>query len=189
MAGAAKSLVFTGHMVDLPDRATPRFPPRLEAAAAAAIKAKIEAAIAPDMLGLASGARGGDILFHEAARALGLSTMIVLPFAPEVFEETSVNGVATGDWLARFRRLWSATPEAGRLVMGLPNKGASFTACNTKLIALAAARGPFHLIALWNGEKSGKPGGTDDMIRQAQSAGAEVGVIDLSPQGRRRMGG
>jgi hypothetical protein len=185
MAGAAKSLVFTGHMIDRPNRATPRFPPRLEKAAAAAIEAKIEAAMVPGMVGLASGARGGDILFHEIARALGLGTIVVLPFAPKIFEKTSVAGVRSGAWVARFRRLWSATPEANRLVMGLPNKSAAFTACNTKLIDLAAARGPFRLIALWNGEESGKPGGTDDMIRQAKASGAEVDIIHLSPPGRR----
>jgi hypothetical protein len=163
-------------MIDLPDRATPRFPARLAAAAAKAIKAKIAAAKTPGIIGIASGARGGDILFHEAARGLGLATTIVLPFAPEAFAATSL-GVADGDWTGRFQKLWDATPGDGRLNMGLPEVDESFAACNNKLIELAAARGPFHLIALWDGQESGMPGGTDDLVRKAKAQSAGVDII------------
>lgn len=164
-------------MIDLPDRATPRFPARLEGAAAKAIKAKIAAVKRPAMIGIASGARGGDILFHEAARGLGLATTIVLPFAPEAFEAMSLGTFPESDWSGRFKKLWNATPEDDRLVMGLPEVDESFAACNNKLIELAAARGPFHLIALWDGEESGLPGGTDDLVRKARAQSAGVDVV------------
>lgn len=177
MTTAPRSIVFTGHMIDLPDRATPRFPARLEGAAAKAIKAKIAAAKAPGMIGIASGARGGDILFHEAARGLGLVTMIVLPFSPKAFAATSLGSLAGVDWTGRFHTLWNATREDDRLMMGLPEADESFATCNNKLIELAAARGPYHLIALWDGKESGLPGGTDDLVRKAKAQSANVDII------------
>lgn len=177
MAEAAASIVFTGHMIDLPERASPRFPAALEAAAAAAIRTRIARAMAPGMIGFASGARGGDILFHEAARSLGLPTMVVLPFAADIFEATSVAGVPSGDWSRRFRDLWNGTDEAHRLDLGLPEEDESFAICNARLIDLAAARGRFHLIALWDRKPSGLPGGTDDLVRRAQAQGAAVDII------------
>ena len=57
-------LVFAGHMIDRPDRPTPRFPSEFESAVAKEIQRKI------DMLkpgfGFASAASGSDIIFLEA---------------------------------------------------------------------------------------------------------------------------
>ena len=68
------SILFTGHMIDKPDRPTPRFPASKEAAAAIAIRAAlrkvmVEAGSDP-LVGIAAAACGGDILFHEACREL-----------------------------------------------------------------------------------------------------------------------
>lgn len=177
MMGLPQSLVFTGHMIDLPDRPHPRFPARLEAAARSAIRAKVRAAVRPGLLGFASGARGGDILFHEIAREFGIRTVIVVPFAPGIFEETSVTGTPTGDWVTRFRRLWEATPEEDRVNLGLPRETASYAACNAKLLQLAAGRGPVRCIALWDGDGRSEPGGTGTMVAEARAAGAAVEIL------------
>ncbi len=82
------ALLFTGHMTDAPDRPRPRFPPDMEAAAADAILAEIRMArkrCGGSLIGIASDARGGDILFHEACAAEGIATRMVLPFAVEAF--------------------------------------------------------------------------------------------------------
>jgi hypothetical protein len=170
-----QSLLFTGHMIDAPDRAEPRFPASLEEAA----RARIAQAISPfapggpsaeaEVAGFASGARGGDILFHEQCRARGVDTVIVLPFAPELFIETSVI-LPDSDWTERFWALWNATPEDRREVMGLPQTDEAYGLCNARLLELARAFGRVHLIALWDGKSGDGPGGTADLVAKARGA-------------------
>ena len=180
MHDPVSSLVFTGHMVDLPDRKEPRFPQASVPAARAAHREKILKAMAPDQsppIGIASGARGGDILFHEECRALGLRTIIVLPFPPEEFERVSVSGVPGTDWVKRFRRLWRETTQEDREVMGLPRKDEAYSTCNTRIIERAREHGRFHLIALWDGKGGDGLGGTADLIKQAETQSGKADII------------
>jgi hypothetical protein len=72
-------LLFTGHMIDAPDRKTPRFPPTRAAEAEArrmicqsiAEEQKLEPGL---LVGIAGGGCGGDILFHEVCQELGIET-------------------------------------------------------------------------------------------------------------------
>ena len=146
-------------MIDLPGRETSRFSTEMEHAASSAIIQNINLAIASsdsDLIGLSSGARGGDILFQEACRNAGVNTRIILSFKPEIFVGTSVNGVASGNWEERFWKLWQDTPENHREVLGLPQNNQAYAACNLRLIEAARARGRFHLIALWDGKGRGR---------------------------------
>jgi hypothetical protein len=164
------SLLFTGHMIDKPDRSEPRFPSALEEAARTRIAhaiipyapAKIESG--ESALGFASCARGGDILFHEQCRAHGVDTMILLPFPPGVFVTTSVEGVPLSDWETRFWAIWSTTPESHREVMDLRVSDEAYGACNARLLELARQHGNVHLIALWDGKAGDSPGGTADLV-------------------------
>lgn len=88
-----RSVIFSGHKVDLPDRAAQRLPPQLKPLIADAILTHVRPLAEFDILGLSSCARVGDILFHEARRRMNLPTRIVLPFSPDQFVETSVEGV------------------------------------------------------------------------------------------------
>jgi hypothetical protein len=178
------ALAFTGHMTDLPDRKAPRFPASLEGAARTAIGAELDRQKPRGIAGaFASGARGGDILFHEECRKRGIATTIVLPFAPDEFAKASVEG-ADGDWLRRFRHLWDETPVERRLVLNLPATDDAFAICNTRLLELARREGPIHLIALWDGKGGDGPGGTADMVKQAAASGDHPHIIapqDLLP--------
>lgn len=172
------ALLFTGHMVDLPGRPKPRFPQALVGAA----RARIGAALAPfagrvGVTGIASLARGGDILFHEEARRQGIATTIVLPFAPKPFIGTSVAGVPGTDWTERFERLWAATPLMRREDLGLPVEDESYAACNSRMLDLARAAGDLHLVALWDGGGGDGPGGAGDLIRKAEAAGDRPTII------------
>jgi hypothetical protein len=71
MSADALSLVFTGHMVDLPGRSSPRFSPE------DAVRVEV---IARHTHGLKKTdvQRGGDILFHEICQSFGFDTVIVL---------------------------------------------------------------------------------------------------------------
>src|SRR5262249_9731339 len=55
--------VFSGHMIDAPGRASPRFPPEIEARVKDAIRQRLKELNAG--FGYASAANGADILFHE----------------------------------------------------------------------------------------------------------------------------
>ena len=105
MKSEALSLVFYGHMVDLPGRSTPRFPPEVEAIARIEIERRrarhTEDRSMGNVKAFASLARGGCILFHEICRNFGFDTVIVLPFSPHRFLRTSVEGAESGDWPGR----------------------------------------------------------------------------------------
>ena len=168
------SLLFTGHMVDKPHRPEPRFPAALEGA----VRDRIAKAIIPyspaqsnePVLGFASAARGGDILFHEQCRAHGVSTVITLPFPPDVFVQSSVQLSIDpeGDpWIPRFWALWDATPVTMREVMNLPDTKNAYRICNDRLMIRAREYGKTHLIAFWDGKGGDGPGGTADIVARA----------------------
>jgi len=113
-------IVFSGHMVDSPDRLAKghpvRFPntPKLTDAVSAAITAKLEALNAK--VGYCSLACGGDILFAKAMLARKAELHIVLPHAVHDFLRTSVNfGQEARHW-SRWRKDFDevihAVPEA-----------------------------------------------------------------------------
>lgn len=177
------SLVFTGHMIDAPGRPAPRFPPRLEQRAAEAIRSHVLAARTAangSLVGIASGARGGDILFHEICRAEGIPTWFVLPFAPKAFVERSVRGVRSGRWVSRFWQLWEETSPDRRVVLDLAHEADPFGECNTVMLETARARGEnVELLALWDGEGADKPGGTAAFVEAVRAAGGQVTQIDI----------
>ena len=73
-------LLFSGHMVDAPDRPTPRFPAaKLAPAGAALQQALAQLGAGPEDLALAQGAAGGDLLFLEACRQRGVRCQVQLP--------------------------------------------------------------------------------------------------------------
>ncbi|MGB0083951.1 MAG: hypothetical protein WBP94_01060 [Rhodomicrobiaceae bacterium] len=174
-------LIFTGHMTDAPNRRLPRFPPSLEPFAAKAIDAQITAFRARfgTGIGIASGARGGDILFHEACTANGLPTILVLPFSVDAFRRRSISGAATGDWEARFDALWHRLLPENRIILDGEHDPDPFGACNREMLALAQRHGKHveHL-ALWDGADIGKPGGTGAFVQEVRARGGHVMHLD-----------
>ena len=175
------AIVFTGHMVDLPERATPRFPPAMEPLAAEAIRARLAdfRGGGAHLIGIASGARGGDILFHEACAALSIPTRLVLPFHPDKFLDASVRGVPDSDWEVRFEAIWRAKPDGARTVLDLDDALDPFGACNDAMLAMARdAAARVVLLALWDGAGAVKQGGTAAFAEQVRGAGGEMIQID-----------
>jgi hypothetical protein len=172
------ALLFTGHMIDLPERESPRFPPASETAARVRIGAEIDrTGTAQVGRGFASAARGGDILFHEECRRRDLQTEIVLPFGPQEFIKKSVAGAEGGNWEARFWDLWNRTAEEHRVVLNLPVEDQSFAECNTELLHRAQQFDQVHLIALWDGQGGDGPGGTADMVGKLEKSGDKPAII------------
>jgi hypothetical protein len=175
-------LVFTGHMIDAPGRQPPRFPLEMEQLAAEAIRAEVRAAhdiSNGSLIGFASGARGGDILFHEICLAERIPTRLVLPFDAEAFLTRSVRGVTSGNWEARFRRIWDQLGPAGRLVLDLGSEKDPFGTCNDAMLTMARAQSEsVELLALWDGAGTSKLGGTAAFVERVRSTGGNVRHID-----------
>ena len=182
------ALVFTGHRVDAPGRRPPRFPPRAEPIAREMIKEAVHGADpTADSIGLAGGASGGDILFHEVCDEAGVPTRLLLALPPGQYEEASVSD-AGADWVLRFRRLLAARGAAPVLAGSrhLPEwladvEGYSiWQRTNLWILQHALETGARRavLIALWDGGRGDGPGGTEGMIRLATEAGIESRVLD-----------
>src|SRR5215213_11768820 len=77
----ARVVLFTGHMVDREDTDPPRFPEALRDRARDAIRDKLQQEIARTdgpVVGIASGANGGDLLFHEVCEELKVEHRLYL---------------------------------------------------------------------------------------------------------------
>lgn len=183
MGAKPLSLVFTGHMVDLPGRSRPRFPAELVDAARIEIQRRVarhtQGHSKNSVKGFASLARGGDILFHEICRNFGFDTVIVLPFSPDLFLTTSVEGAEGGHWPQRFQKLWDETPRDRRYNLGLPQSDDAYAICNERVLELARQEGAVQLIALWDGSGGDGPGGTADLAERAKKmSDREPEIID-----------
>jgi hypothetical protein len=176
------AVLFTGHMVDLPGRAQPRFPQHAEPIAWRAIRDAIERARGPArgrMVGIASGARGGDLLFHEACRLFGIERRMVLPFPPETFVETSVIGVPNGGWEKKFWDNWNALSPAEREIVSQTPSESAYALCNARMIELGQTlAASLEIITLWDGKRGDGPGGTADHVEAIRRLGGRVDVID-----------
>ena len=183
-ARPAEVLLFTGHRVDAPGRPTPRFPAAAEPLAAKMIDSAIYAVLATaerPVAGLAGGANGGDILFHEIAARLGVPTELCLALPPDEYCAASV---ADGgkEWVARFEALCEGLP-----IRLLPEEAhrderrlSVWERSNLWMLdrAFAWTRGGVSLLSLWNGKGGDGPGGTADMVSRADAGGARRVPMD-----------
>ena len=99
-----KVLLFSGHMIDAPNRKAPRFPAGKEPVVADAIaRCSIPPDIAanPSDLAVCGGACGGDLLFAEACLARGTALEMYIRFDENTFLANSVD-FADADWRNRF---------------------------------------------------------------------------------------
>lgn len=179
-------LLFSGHMPDAPDRATPRFPVAQEAAAAARLAAALDALGAgPQDLALSQAAAGGDLLFIEACRARGVRCEVLLPQDEPAFIHTSMPGAGADGrswrarWLAVKQQLAPPRILAEALGPG-PKDSNLYERCNRWLLNTALAAGPDKLrfICLWNGSAGDGPGGTRHMMEEARRRTGWVEWID-----------
>ena len=199
-------LVFSGHMIDAPDRPTPRFPAEKESIA----REKIKEVVLKEMnigagvaAGYAGGASGGDILFHEVCAELGIPTRLYLAFQPQHYVTASV-AKAGPDWVRRFWdlhgehstrkqvRVLSSATEVKDGSEYLPSWLRSKPDYNiwqrTNLWILFNALAEAYdektgdpnitLIALWDGAGGDGAGGTEDLVNQVENLGARCEIIN-----------
>ena len=179
------TILFSGHMIDQPDRATPRFPSSKEKAAGKAIRQELLKVLAINgserCKGIAAAACGGDILFHESCQELAIPSEIYIGLPVDEFNKTSVS-FAGEDWEARYRRLTQILPVHALFPEATADAGDSiWEKANNWMLQTALADGVAHstFIALWDGNK-GESGGTWQMIRMAEGHQVRTEIIDLS---------
>lgn len=187
VAAPARLLLFTGHMIDEPDRAQPRFP----AAARAEQRARqlIRDAVLAErelesgaMVGISGGACGGDILFQEVCAELGIETRLHLALPREAFCRESVQHAGPA-WVERFNRLCERVPvrvlaETREMPKWLRSRHDYGIWQRTNLwmlfSSLALDARSLTLIALWDQGRADGPGGTEDLVFQVQSRGHKL---------------
>ena len=183
-------ILFTGHMIDSPDRPEPRFPEYL----APAVKEKIRQVVEEEKskiegkpFAIAGGACGGDILFHEVCLESGIESVLYLALPHEQFIAESVQD-AGPEWIERFDHLYT---ELEKRVLGkskllpkwLQKKGgySVWERNNAWMLNGALVNSGLHmtLIALWDGKGGDGPGGTQHMVNRAKERGAKTVIIDI----------
>jgi len=175
-------VLFSGHMIDAPGRAVPRFP----ADAAQGVHERI-AEVLKELgaeIGYSSAACGGDILFLEAMQARGGETNVALPFKREEFFEISVD-FAGPEWHARGK---SALSKAATVETATPGGYGSdnllFTYTNRILAGKAILRSELLdttpiLLACWDGRRVRDRGGTSEVIEAWSRLGLPRRIIDI----------
>jgi class 3 adenylate cyclase/tetratricopeptide (TPR) repeat protein len=176
-------LVYTGHMIDAPGRAQPRFEAQMEDRVRADIRARLES-LGP-VASYGSAACGADILCLECMRDLGGEIHIVLPFPVEEFRQTSVDLRDDGDWGRRFERLLDDASEV-LVVSQKPPAGTTSTYeyANLIMTGLARLRAQMldtHLqgLAIWDGEAPGEAGGSASVVAMWQASGMPLERVIL----------
>lgn len=185
-------LLFSGHMIDAPDRPEPRFPPDKEAIAARAITERLSPLGAgPEDLGLSGGACGGDLLFAEAALKLGLRLEIRIPFPEPTFLQKSVT-FAGDEWRDRFYAVRN-NPLTRLLVMPdelgpTPENVNPYERNNLWQLYTALAWGPdkVNFFCLWDRKGGDGPGGTKHMYEAVRKRSGHAYVLDTTKLFRER---
>jgi tetratricopeptide (TPR) repeat protein len=179
-------LLFSGHMMDAPDRKTPRFPPDKEAVAAQAIGAALDQlGVSSEDLAISQAAAGGDLLFIEACQRRGVRCQVLLPLTEPEFVERSILPSANGEnWRDRFYAMKSKLTEPIRIMpdeLGLLPKAVNpFERCNLWLLysALACGIDKVRFVTLWNGGGGDGPGGTAHMYNEVKGRTGRVTWLD-----------
>jgi hypothetical protein len=98
-------VVFAGHRIDAPGRPEPRFPAGQVDRARGLIRDALTKLVSPgsEMLGFASAAPGGDLLFHEACDALGIRSIPCLPMPADEYSRQTFQNL--DEWRSRFLAL------------------------------------------------------------------------------------
>lgn len=160
-------VAFIGHMIDHPNRVTPRFPAVIEPQIKDAILNSLQTSNA--RIGYCSLACGGDILFAEAMEELGGEINIFLPFAEVDFIQQSV-AFAGEDWVNRYNRLIKKFPVTYVTTESYAGMDDLFSFQNKVICGSAVLRSAAHhadpaLLTVLSGvDLQRKQGGTRDTI-------------------------
>jgi tetratricopeptide (TPR) repeat protein len=178
-------ILFSGHMIDKPEREKPRFPEEMADAAAQVISAELERLeVQEGDLGVCQAACGGDLLFARACLEKTMCLEIRLPQREPEFLANSVS-FAKPCWQTLYDQV-KAHPNATFLFMPdelgpTPDGVNVYERANLWLLYSALARGvaSVHFICLWDGQGGDAAGGTQHMVEQVKRlTGRKPSIID-----------
>ena len=187
--------LFSGHMVDAPNRAKPRFPATMVPRATLEIDRVLdELQAGPGDLALTQGAAGGDLIFAEACAQRGVRLQLLLPLPEPEFIEASIKPSADGQaWFKRYvalrERLKPLHSEPARVMPAelgpLPVNTSPFERCNLWLLYTALSHGPdkVRFVYLWDGGGSDGPGGTQHLVNEVKQRTGHLSWIDTRTLG------
>ena len=181
---ARQVFLFSGHMIDTPDRPEPRFPADKESIAANAIGSLLdELDMGNQDLAICGGACGGDMLFAEAALQHGCRLDLYLQYAEADFLKASVT-FAGKSWVDRYYAVKANALTRIRVQpdeFGPPPEDINpYVRNNLWQLDSALAYGVHKLrfIALWNGGGGSAPGGTESMVETVRKHAGRVSILD-----------
>lgn len=175
-------ILFTGHMIDEKDRQDARFPAKKERSVRQAIQKqllKVKKITKNEIKGIAGGACGGDILFHELCAEMEIATEMYLALPVEEFKNASVS-FAGRDWEERFDKLTKNLPV--NILPAEKNNDNVWERTNFWLLDTALENGGENMtmIALWDGKGGDGGGGTEHMVKVAKEQRAKINIIDIN---------
>lgn len=179
----ARIALFSGHMVDDPHRAVPRFPSHIEELVRDTLREELSKAEVD--VGFASAACGADIIFHEILHELGGETHVVLPYGRDEFVQDSV-GKEGSPWVERFDRVLTWAKDVTQVSFHkLDDEALSYEYTNMVLLGRALMQaemlsGKLIPVAVWDGGEGDGPGGTSSNVRRWRELGLEVTIIDTN---------
>jgi hypothetical protein len=172
------TVLFSGHMVDAPDRPSPRFPPERVPLVRRAIAEAVWLIDDIDVDAISGLACGGDLLFVDEWLKTGRPLIAYLPREEEDFLDESVR-FAGEEWVASFREVTSDPnlvvigPEQEMLRLDDPH-----TANNLRMLEAAFLRpGSLYGLFLWDGKGGDGPGGTQHLASAVVEEGGSVNVL------------
>lgn len=179
--------LFSGHMIDRPNRPSERFPAEKESVAAQHIAAALDRLGAgPEDLALAQGASGGDMLFLEACRQRNVRLQLLLPLPePEFIQRSILPSRGSDQWRERFYALKGVLKDEPRIMpddLGpLPDGVNPFERCNRWLLYTALSYGinKVRFLCLWDGGGGDGPGGTAHMYEEVKRRTGQVTWLDI----------
>ena len=183
----AQVFLFSGHMIDSPNRETPRFPASMEDEARERIHLVLDKLQAnSNCLSITPGiACGGDILFIEACLERNMRVEAYLPFEINNFIQYSVS-FAGDSWTERFYNIINNPHVSIHLqperLGPVPADQNAFERNNRWALysTLVYDINRVRLLVLWNGKGGDAPGGTGDMVNQVRQLGGIVEHIDTT---------
>src|SRR4051794_5630945 len=171
-------LLFSGHMIDAPNRQEARFPADKEHVAANAVATTLDQICADSRdLAICGGACGGDLIFAESCFRRGIKVELFIPLDEPTFLAKSVD-FAGDAWHARFTKAKSSA----KVHVMSDNLGSQQTIKDPyeryNLWMLDSATRFAHkklvFICLWDGQSGDGPGGTAHMMKEAKQKTHEI---------------
>jgi hypothetical protein len=180
-----KVAICSGHMIDAPDRETPRFPEaKVEAVCTRIAQQLAQWKIGENDLAICGGACGADTLFAEECLRRGTRLRLLLAQEADAFVRDSVRH-AGEEWVRRFHALCEKAEVAilSEQSDQQPDDISIYARVNLWIIdtAQGEAANPRKIYALlvWDEKPTGDgPGGTSDFQQKVCHLGGQVEIIN-----------